>query len=195
MAEPKSLLDRIGDALKGDEQKKETAQPAPAPVPAAVAAPVAAHVEEAKQAISQASEAAQQAADAAKQQVAELRSKLADKDHELTQKTWELTKKERELTDNVAALAEKDKEIASLQAALKAAQDELTHLREQAQTVGRSVASAAARTYTVKPGDSLSVIAKAVYGDAGRWPEIFEANKNLIKDPKLIHPGQVLQIP
>ncbi len=49
--------------------------------------------------------------------------------------------------------------------------------------------------YTVKPGDSLSVIAKAVYGDAGRWPEIFEANKNLIKDPKLIRPGQVLQIP
>ena len=55
--------------------------------------------------------------------------------------------------------------------------------------------AAARRTYVVKSGDTLSGIAKAMYGDAGRWPEIFEANKDKIKNPKLIHPGQELRIP
>jgi nucleoid-associated protein YgaU len=44
-------------------------------------------------------------------------------------------------------------------------------------------------------GDSLSKIAKKIYGDAGRWKEIFEANKDTIKNPDLIHPGQILKIP
>ncbi len=56
-------------------------------------------------------------------------------------------------------------------------------------------AKASARTYTVEPGDSLSAIAKSVYGDGGRWPEIFEANKDQLSDPNLIQPGQVLRIP
>jgi nucleoid-associated protein YgaU len=54
---------------------------------------------------------------------------------------------------------------------------------------------AVTRTYTVVGGDSLSKIAKKIYGDAGRWKEIFEANKDTIKNPDLIHPGQVLKIP
>lgn len=51
------------------------------------------------------------------------------------------------------------------------------------------------RTYTVQSGDSLSKIAKALLGDANRWPEIFEANKDKIKDPNMIHVGQELVIP
>jgi nucleoid-associated protein YgaU len=54
---------------------------------------------------------------------------------------------------------------------------------------------AAATTYTVVKGDSLSKIAKRQYGDAKKWPVIFEANRDTIKDPDLIHPGQVLKIP
>ena len=50
-------------------------------------------------------------------------------------------------------------------------------------------------TYTVVSGDSLSKIAKRKYGDAQKWPVIFEANRDTIKDPDLIHPGQVLKIP
>jgi nucleoid-associated protein YgaU len=53
----------------------------------------------------------------------------------------------------------------------------------------------AARTYVVQSGDTLSDIAQAMYGDAGRWPAIFEANKDKLRDPNLIHPGQELRIP
>lgn len=49
--------------------------------------------------------------------------------------------------------------------------------------------------YTVKSGDSLSAIARREYGDAGEWRRIYEANRDLIKDPDLIHPGQELKIP
>lgn len=49
--------------------------------------------------------------------------------------------------------------------------------------------------YTVKSGDSLSKIAKKYYGNAMKYPTIFEANREVIKDPDLIYPGQVLRIP
>lgn len=50
-------------------------------------------------------------------------------------------------------------------------------------------------TYTVKSGDSLSAIAKQEYGDAGQWRRIYEANRDQIDNPDLIHPGQELRIP
>ena len=49
--------------------------------------------------------------------------------------------------------------------------------------------------YTIKRGDSLSKIAKFYYGNAMKYPVIFEANREVIKDPDLIYPGQVLRIP
>jgi nucleoid-associated protein YgaU len=49
--------------------------------------------------------------------------------------------------------------------------------------------------YTVKRGDSLSKIAKAHYGDAMKYPVIFEANKPMLTDPDKIYPGQVLRLP
>ena len=56
-------------------------------------------------------------------------------------------------------------------------------------------AKSALRTYEVKKGDSLSKIAKHVYGDASKWKQIFEANTDKLKDPDKIFPGQVLTIP
>jgi nucleoid-associated protein YgaU len=50
-------------------------------------------------------------------------------------------------------------------------------------------------SYVVKKGDSLSKIAKQHYGDADQWRKIFEANRDQIEDPDLIHPGQTLRIP
>jgi len=51
------------------------------------------------------------------------------------------------------------------------------------------------KTYTVVPGDSLSKIAKREYGDASKWRQIFQANKDVIENPDLIEPGQNLIIP
>ncbi len=47
----------------------------------------------------------------------------------------------------------------------------------------------------MKKGDSLSKIAKRVYGDAQQWHKIHEANRDIIDNPDLIHPGQVLKLP
>ena len=55
--------------------------------------------------------------------------------------------------------------------------------------------STSTRTYTVEKGDSLSKIAQRLLGDANRWREIFDANRDQIRDPDLIHPGQVLKLP
>ncbi len=52
-----------------------------------------------------------------------------------------------------------------------------------------------ARFHTVAKGDTLGKIAKEYYGNAMKYPEIFEANKPMLKDPNLIYPGQVLRIP
>ena len=49
--------------------------------------------------------------------------------------------------------------------------------------------------YTVESGDSLSKIAKEHYGDAMKYPVIFEANKPMLSDPDKIYPGQVLRLP
>ncbi|HEX6941762.1 MAG TPA: LysM peptidoglycan-binding domain-containing protein [Gemmatimonadaceae bacterium] len=50
-------------------------------------------------------------------------------------------------------------------------------------------------SYTVQRGDSLSKIAQDQYGDGKKWKAIFEANRDQITNPDLIHPGQVLKIP
>lgn len=49
--------------------------------------------------------------------------------------------------------------------------------------------------YEVKSGDTLSKIAKAHYGNAMKYNEIFEANKPMLKSVDLIYPGQMLRIP
>jgi nucleoid-associated protein YgaU len=51
-----------------------------------------------------------------------------------------------------------------------------------------------ARTYTVKPGDTLSKIAKMELGDANAYMKIFELNRDQLRDPDQIKPGQVLKI-
>lgn len=71
-----------------------------------------------------------------------------------------------------------------------AVEDESKLMAAEAKTVTGSAAF-----YEVKSGDTLSKIAKSHYGDAMRYPEIFEANKPMLTDPDLIYPGQILRIP
>lgn len=52
------------------------------------------------------------------------------------------------------------------------------------------------KMYTIKSGDNLSDIAQEQLGDANRWKEIYELNKDVIGDnPDLIHPGKKLKLP
>ena len=67
--------------------------------------------------------------------------------------------------------------------------------------VGGVISSAASApralpsTYTVLQGDSLSKIAKRLYGKTSAWRKLLEANRDQIDDADFIHPGQVLRVP
>ena len=49
--------------------------------------------------------------------------------------------------------------------------------------------------YPVEKGDTLSGIAKQLYGDPNKYMKIFEANKPMLSHPDKIYPGQVLRVP
>ena len=49
--------------------------------------------------------------------------------------------------------------------------------------------------YVIESGDTLSKIAQRVYGNAGEYTRIFEANREVIKDPDKIYVGQKIRIP
>lgn len=55
--------------------------------------------------------------------------------------------------------------------------------------------TAESQMHVVESGDTLSKLAKSYYGDATKYPTIFEANKPMLKDPDKIFVGQVLRIP
>jgi len=58
-----------------------------------------------------------------------------------------------------------------------------------------AAAPAEARIHEVKPGDTLSALAKHYYGKAGMYMKIFEANRDQLSNPDLIKVGQKLRIP
>jgi nucleoid-associated protein YgaU len=60
---------------------------------------------------------------------------------------------------------------------------------------GGGASAGSSQTYTVKAGDTLSKIAKEHLGDANAYMDIFNANKDQLRDPDKIKPGQVLKIP
>lgn len=55
--------------------------------------------------------------------------------------------------------------------------------------------ASAGQYYEIKSGDTLSAIAKQFYGDASQYQKIFAANREVIKDPDRIFPGQKIRIP
>jgi nucleoid-associated protein YgaU len=70
------------------------------------------------------------------------------------------------------------------------------HAQPQTMSAGASVAGGQSqRRYVVRPGDTLSRISKEFYGDPNQYMRIFEANRNILKDPNRISAGQELVIP
>jgi nucleoid-associated protein YgaU len=78
----------------------------------------------------------------------------------------------------------------------KPADDEMPDFSDvQSGASSTAPAAQAFETYVVVKGDTLSKIAKRVYGSANSWQKIFEANTDVLKDPNKIFPGQKLKIP
>jgi nucleoid-associated protein YgaU len=69
----------------------------------------------------------------------------------------------------------------------------------EATSAGKDAASALEPSnveyYVIASGDTLSKIAQKYYHDANQYSRIFEANREVIKDPDLIYPGQKIRIP
>lgn len=66
---------------------------------------------------------------------------------------------------------------------------------DSAQVVPPPEPAAAAATYQVQPGDSLTEIASRLLGSATRWRQLYQLNRNVIKDPDHIKVGTVLNLP
>jgi nucleoid-associated protein YgaU len=58
-----------------------------------------------------------------------------------------------------------------------------------------SVTAQSFEKYTVQKNDTLQKISKNFYGTTRKWKKIFEANKDMLKSPDKVYPGQVLNIP
>ena len=57
------------------------------------------------------------------------------------------------------------------------------------------VPALAAQQYTVKSGDTLSRLAERFYNAPGKWEKIYDANKDILKNPNYIYIGMKLTIP
>lgn len=55
--------------------------------------------------------------------------------------------------------------------------------------------SAVPQTYTIRRGDTLINLARRFYNDESKWKAIWNANRNTIKDPNRIMPGQTITLP
>ena len=165
------LFDRAVDALTTRDEKEAAAEAAKA-------------AEEAK---------AEAAREAALRQLAEARAAEAER----KAKEAEEAVKAAEAQARVAASHAKfEAEAAARKQELeKQLAEEAARIAEERAAAVQAAAEAKKRTYVVKPGDSLSKIAKEVYGDAHQYMKIFEANKDKIKNPNVIQPGMELDIP
>jgi Tfp pilus assembly protein FimV len=118
---------------------------------------------------------------------------------------------ESDISDMRLSLAERERlleqrqnQIAELEESVTSLQEQLEWARVEASTASAQFASApenntddeaGTRTYAVRANDSLSVIAKRVYGDATKWRVIQDANREVLGDSEMLRIGQVLEIP
>lgn len=84
------------------------------------------------------------------------------------------------------------------QSAISALKGDIASLRSQVQDLENQIVELKKPKYdiyVVKDGDTLSKIAHEVYGKSNRWKDIYEANRDVIKNPEFIYPGWKLKIP
>ncbi len=73
--------------------------------------------------------------------------------------------------------------------------DDKLNVQGQQGSTAAPVSAPASTYYTIESGDTLSKIAGRFYGDTQKYNKIFEANREVIKDPDKIYPGQKIRIP
>jgi nucleoid-associated protein YgaU len=91
------------------------------------------------------------------------------------------------------------KSAATYAATLSALQKDYDRLKSSATTPRAAPVAEAnrVRTHTVRAGETLKSIAasRSVYGDSAKWILLYQANKEKIRDPNKLTPGQVLVVP
>jgi LysM repeat protein len=66
---------------------------------------------------------------------------------------------------------------------------------EQAYTDALIIHHESPRSYTIRPGDTLSSIAQRFYGSAADWRGLYQVNRSVVRNPDVIYPGEVLDVP
>ena len=204
-AEKKSL-EALGVALKATAADKHRRQAAAGAAQAQKQAEEQLKAQREAEALKQAEEARKKAEAEAKEMAAEAQKKAeeARKKAEETRKKAEEARKKAEAEAKKAeeaqekAEAKKEKEAEALKREAEAMKREAEKLEAEAESIEAAAKEGekeAEEIYVVKKGDTLSGIALEVYGNAGRWREIFEANRDRIKKANLIRPGWKLRIP
>jgi len=96
-----------------------------------------------------------------------------------------------------SAMQKYPERVDSLKRAVEELRSQLANQEPVTSQTEPNTQTAAQRRYVVKRGDSLSQIAAepSVYGDAELWEMIYSTNREIIKDPDLIYPNQILIIP
>jgi len=112
----------------------------------------------------------------------------ADKDREITQTTIEVQAEVADLVASATTGAELAPEASGAAASVSEGEPAASDAALRAPSV-------TFRVKTVQPGSTLWAIAKESYGEGIEYFKVFEANKERIRDPDLIYPGQVFEIP
>jgi len=106
-----------------------------------------------------------------------------------------ITNLEIEVQDGVATIKGETDDPSALEKVILMAGNAMGIEEVRADEVVAPVQTIEVQYYEIVKGDSLWKIAKNFYGNGNDYPKIFEANKEVIKDPDLIFPGQMIRIP
>ena len=125
----------------------------------------------------------QAALDACNQREAAASARISDLDGQIDDVRSQISDLDSQINRVRSEISGLNQQVSSTQGDLTRAKDELERVRYP-------------DSYTVIKGDCLWNIAKKdyIYNDPFKWPRIYEANKDKIKDPDLIYPKQVFTI-